>query len=57
MIISSVTYTEIQESRATVVRLLSLSARIHATPNPTQADTTLDVAVKIAGMVIAVSTA
>ena len=54
---SSVTYTETQARSATVVRLLFLSASIHATAKPTAADITLDVAVKIAGIVIAVRTA
>jgi hypothetical protein len=56
-IISSVIYTARQDKRATVVRLLSRSARTMATANPMDAEMKLEVAVNIAGMVMAVSTA
>ena len=55
--INSVIYTAQQAATATVVRLFPRSASSIATMSPTMAEMTLAVAVKIAGMVMAVSTA
>ena len=56
-ITNSVKYTAKHDKSATVVRLFLLSASITATVKPTVADMILDVAVKIAGIVMAVRTA